>query len=175
MNQRTHLDREMVESALREIAAAPEQYRDLIAILNDPEKRKDVGALMTQIGKSVSHVRQSSRVIVPALRDSAGVLRSGVNTSEFKAMSWVQKFLTLIAIAAPGLEAFLALTQEMQFSGNSMWVTGVSAFLKALLSGVYTVGRTAIKEDALKLSFEIEEMEDEDVDIPDQEDNYDRP
>lgn len=155
------INRTQVEAALRELAKSPETYAELIETLSDPAKRKDIPTMLRVAGESSAKIRSTVETVLPALKDTTGALRAGVGTSEFKSMSWVQKVLTFAALAAPGLEAIVAVTQENNFEGNSIWLTGLAVTLKAVLSAVYTVGRTKIKEDALRLGYEIETLEDE--------------
>ena len=103
---------------------------------------------MKQAGETYSAAKASVEAIYPAVRDTAAALRNGAGTSEWKSMAWTQRVLSIAAAAAPTLEIIVSSIQEMPFAGNAWWVSGVAIGLKAVLSGVYSMGRAKIKTAA---------------------------
>ena len=140
-----------VTEAIEELKNNADEYKDIIAVLRDPVKRKDVSILIKEGSEAVGEAIKDYKVAFPAVKNVAGALRAGISTSEFKTTSVVGRALMIIGILAPVIEAVMFQLQDVAiFDGNSVWVTLASVTLKALLAGNYASGRARIKTAALE-------------------------
>lgn len=143
-----------VREAVAEVADNADEYVDLIKVLRNPEARKNLPLVLKEATEALQEGVKDYRAVAPAAQNVTQALRSGTGTSEFRAMSFVSKVLTVVALVAPGLEAALyALQDTAIFNGNSVWVTMVATILKALLAGNYATGRTRIKTAAMETGY----------------------
>lgn len=147
---------EDVSAALREVADNADQYSTLFDVLRDPEKRKNIDAVLAAGFGAAVELQKDAASVVPVVREIGSVVRDGTQTSEFKMASVVGRVLTIVAILAPVIEAFLSVLENAPaFAGNSLWVTGGSIVLKTLLAIAYGNGRSKVKVAAATMLGEV--------------------
>jgi hypothetical protein len=151
--------REQAQQAAAELMDNAGEYVDLIRAIRE---KRPTAEIVKELGEVMVEGSEDLKVLLPAIMNTQRALRDGVDTSEYKMYSWVNRILTIVALLAPVIEGCLAAWQTAHGQdssfGGSMIVTGLSVFLKTVIADRYNKGRVLIKQQAARSPFEVEEI-----------------
>lgn len=136
------IDHEDLQHAFDEIARNKEVYTDLVKELSS-RNRSAVGVIQNLIPVSQEVIRDY-KAVAPAVTEIVKEIKAGVNTSEYKMASGVNKLLMFITLLAPALDAASSYFQHTTF-GSSLWVTALGMLAKAAVTVNYTSARAKVK------------------------------
>lgn len=130
----------LIQAAIAELATNTDKYK---ALLTSIKAKNPAGITDAAIVAALEAVKDY-RAVTPVLATTIGNVKAGVTTTEFKMASRTSQFLMFVTLVAPIVDGIVAYTQNTSF-GNSIWVSGLAMFSKALVAMNYTTSRAKIK------------------------------
>ena len=130
----------LIQAAIAELATNTDKYK---ALLTSIKAKNPAGITDATIVAALEAVKDY-RAVAPVLATTIGNVKAGVTTTEFKMASRTSQFLMFVTMVAPIVDGIVAYTQNTSF-GNSIWISGLAMFSKALVTMNYTTSRAKIK------------------------------
>lgn len=135
-------DADLVEKAIKELAANSGVYVDLIHALSS--KQKDPAAISVAFADALKEAGKDASVVIPLVTGVIDSAKEGTQTSEFKMASTVNRVLMYIALIYPFIDGIISLLDGTRF-GKSIYVSVIAIFCKACVTIYYTSSRTRVK------------------------------
>ena len=130
----------LIQAAIAELATNTDKYKALLTQI----KAKNPAGITDAVVVAALEGVKDYRAVAPVLATTIGNVKAGVTTTEFKMASRTSQFLMFVTLVAPIVDGIVAYTQNTSF-GNSIWISGLAMFSKALVAMNYTTSRAKIK------------------------------
>jgi hypothetical protein len=150
------MDKVKLEAAIAELTTNMSEYKDVIQVLADPVKRKNLVLVGTEAFGAVQEARKDIPAAMSVVSTIKDAVREGTGTSEFQAMSTLMKVLSTLAILAPVLEAVMAVVEKTPMGAQGWYITGIAVGAQTLISGLYTLQRTFLKSKVLDTAMVVD-------------------